>query len=136
MHSTVVLRLEVDRVVLLQRERIHVATQQHGRARLSRVEIGHDRGEGLAQGDVESKSGQGIGDLLLGFGQVKPEFGIGVDRAAQLDGFCVDVGGGNGDIGTEVDKAHATTLAHELLPRQCGTATRLRSAALRPTLAA
>ncbi len=109
-HLAVVLRLEVEREVLLQRQGIHVAAQQDRGAGPARVEIGDHRCGRLAEGDVEAEAGECVGDPLLRARQVEAELGILVDGAAQLDRVIVDGGRRSGDVGSEVS-VHPPRLA-------------------------
>ena len=109
-HASIVSGLEVDRIVLLEWKSIHVAAQEHGGAGLAGVEIGHHRGERPAEGDVESESGERIGDLALGLGEVEAQLGIGMDRPSKLDGLRVEVSGRSRDVGSDVGEAHSSRL--------------------------
>ncbi len=105
-HPSVVLALEVGGVVLLQREGIHIAAQQHGGAGLARIEVGDDRRGRLAERDVETEAGERLGDLRLRLREVQAEFGVVVDRPPQLDRVGVEGFRSGGEIGSEFSEAH------------------------------
>ena len=85
-HLVVVLRGEVEPGVLGERQRVHVAAQQHRRPRLAAGQQRRHAARGLVHGDVEGQRFDRRQHLLLGDRQVVADLGPAVQRAAQLDG--------------------------------------------------
>ncbi len=77
---------EVEPGVLVQRQGVHVAAQQHGRARFRAGEQGGDAARGLVDGDVERERVDGLEHLLPRDRQVVADLGVAMQRPAQLDG--------------------------------------------------
>ena len=78
----------VDVEQLLDRQRIHVTTQQHDRPwALAAAQDRGDRRQLLAQGDLEIESLERFQDQRLGLGEVTVELGHLVQLAPQRDQF-------------------------------------------------
>ena len=78
-------RAEVEPGVLVQRQGVHVAAQQHGRARLAARRAGRRSAGGLVQRDVERQAVERLEHGLPGDRQLVADLGPLVQRATQLD---------------------------------------------------
>jgi hypothetical protein len=84
-HRAVHLRGEREAAVLTQRQRVHVAAQQHRRPRVGPVEDGGHRRAGLALRDMQVEALQSVQHGGLRGGQVEPQFGVFVQLTTQRD---------------------------------------------------
>ena len=82
-HAAIARRGEVEAGVLVQRQRVHVAAQQHRRARLAAVEQRGDAAGCLVQRDIERQTVQRLEHVLAGDRQVVADLGPLVQRAPQ-----------------------------------------------------
>jgi hypothetical protein len=82
-HRPVDLRGEREPALLLQRQRVHVAAQQHGRARLLAVQHRRHRTARLARADVQTETLQRVQHRGLRLRQVEALLGVLVELPAQ-----------------------------------------------------
>ena len=82
-HRAVGARGEVEPGVLVQRQRVHVAAQQHRRAGLAAGEHRGDAARGLVQLDVERQAVDRLEHVLPGHGQLVADLRPLVELAAQ-----------------------------------------------------
>ncbi len=90
MHRAGVARREGQAGLLLHRQRVHVAAQQHGAAIVAHLSASaaQDRDEARRRrplANLQRQSRKRRLRLLRRTGTVEPDLGVGVDRAAQLD---------------------------------------------------
>ena len=76
------------------------------------MQVGDDRGGRLAEGDLVTEPGEGLGDLQLGVGQIEAELRVGVDRPSQLDGLVLQTAGGGDEVGSEGGGSHGPSLPY------------------------
>ena len=100
-HRTIDLGLERRFVVLLERQGIHVAPQQHGRPRLASIEIGDHGCRRLSERDAEPKPCQRVEDPLLSSRELETQLRIGMDASAQFDRLTIEGGGSSEDVRSE-----------------------------------
>ena len=84
-HRAFAARGEIDARVLRQRQRIHVAAEQHRRARLAAIEQRGDTAGGLVQRHVEGQPVERFEHVLASDRQVVADLRPLVQRAAQRD---------------------------------------------------
>ncbi len=78
---------------LRDRQRVHVAAQQHGGAGSFTAQHGRHGAEAAAGGDVERQPVEGAEHRFLGAGQVEAEFRNAVQRAPQAHQVVGEGGG-------------------------------------------
>ena len=74
---------EVEAGVLVDRQGVHVAAQQHGPARPGPVQQGDEAAGRLAVADRQRQAGERGFQLRRGARTIEPKLGIGMDGAAQ-----------------------------------------------------
>ena len=76
--------------LLLHRQRIHVAAQQHRAARPAAAQHGDDRGQVAAGRDLQRQPGQRVENALLRPGQLQADFRIAMQLPPERDDVVAD----------------------------------------------
>ena len=90
-HAAVALRREVEPGVLVERQRIHVAAQQHRRTGFAPGQQRSNARRRLVQGDVERQSVEGFEDEITGDREIIAQFGTLVERSPERHGLRLEV---------------------------------------------
>jgi hypothetical protein len=98
-HRTGDLGREPESGVLVQRQRVHVAAQQHRRARPLALDDRNDRGQRVAALTFEADRGELLEDDRLCGRQVQPDLGMAVDPPPDVDDGRQDRLRGGEEIG-------------------------------------
>ena len=118
MHPVVGGRAEFEPGVLVERQRVHVAPQQHRRPRLAAGEQGGDARRRLVQGEVERKPVERLEHHVAGRGEIVADLGVSMQPAAQRHGLVVQVAG----LVAQGFERHAEMVCPD---RKCGKPTRV-----------
>ena len=92
-HRSSTVELKSSTGVLVQRQRVHVAPQQHRRARLAAGQQGGDTRRRLVQRDVERQAVERLEHHLAGRRQVVADLGMTMQPATQRHRLVVQVTG-------------------------------------------
>ena len=98
-HRPVELRREVETGVLAQRQGVHVAAEEDGRAGPAARDDSHDRAERLPRAPLDAEPGELLEDQRLGLREGEPDLRLAVDPPPDRDDIGLDRPGGFEEVG-------------------------------------